>query len=167
MGTIDGCLQEFIFPSEYVNLSIDDAKLAPVEYIDECRSTGSEYHCNSKIDSLFCGKERIVSKSVNGKMVIWTLQHEPMHKIQLSNVYSTRIGIRFVFVDWLVSLDYDFAAIGTLSGAILIYDLKTGQKVHQIEHRKLSKPINCCLFTRNSVLCVDEESIMYRFDVLD
>lgn len=84
----------------------------------------------------------MLSKSINGKLEYWELDTgKTLRSIRL------RSGENYSRFD--VSLDEVYACVGTSQGSLFIYNLHTGTMVSELGHRRSTKAIRCCAFSRD------------------
>ncbi|KAF9350977.1 hypothetical protein BGX34_000892 [Mortierella sp. NVP85] len=96
------------------------------------------------LDCIRFAQGKVLSKSVNGK---------------IENTASNQC--RFD-----VSLDELFLCVGTSNGSAYIYNIETGRTVTELKHRRSTKAIRTCIFSRDSrtVICAGEDSFIWRYD---
>ncbi|KAF9987544.1 hypothetical protein BGZ75_000436 [Mortierella antarctica] len=143
--------------------SVPDLELEPEEPIvvlaNESRVLQSALH-SARIDCIRFAKGKVLSKSVNGKIEYWdatTLQH--IRTFTIKNTASNQC--RFD-----VSLDELFFCAGTSNGSVYIYNIETGKTVTELKHRRSTKAIRTCIFSRDcrTVICAGEDSFIWRYD---
>ncbi|KAF9436533.1 hypothetical protein BGZ76_003686 [Entomortierella beljakovae] len=115
---------------------------------------------SARIDCIRFAKDKVLSKSVNGKVEYWdyeTLEH--IRSFTIKNTASNQC--RFD-----VSLDELFFCVGTSNGSAYIYNIETGRTVTELKHRRSTKAIRTCIFARDSrsVTCAGEDSFIWRYD---
>jgi WD40 repeat protein len=49
----------------------------------------------------------------------------------------------------LKSLNESFFCVGSSSGAIYVFNLHTGKQITELQHRRSTKAVRCCVFTRD------------------
>ncbi|KAH8556481.1 hypothetical protein BGW37DRAFT_14306 [Umbelopsis sp. PMI_123] len=76
-------------------------------------------------------------------------------------VYNSRL---FIF-----SLNESFFCVGSSGGAIYVFNLHTGKQIAELQHRRSTKAVRCCVFTRDcrSVICAGEDAFIWRYDYID
>ncbi|KAG0234063.1 hypothetical protein BGW42_006929 [Actinomortierella wolfii] len=114
----------------------------------------------ARIDCIRFCQGKVLSKSVNGKIEYWdpnTL--EIIRTFTIKNSASNQC--RFD-----VSMDQLFFCVGTSNGSTYIYNVESGKMVTELKHRRSTKAIRTCVFTRDSrsVVCGGEDSFIWRYD---
>ncbi|KAI8378085.1 WD40-repeat-containing domain protein [Choanephora cucurbitarum] len=102
-----------------------------------------KWHGDSYIDCIRFVNGHVLSKSTNGKIEYWNLeeQDKPVRSFRI------RSGENFSRFD--VSLDELFFCVGSSHGTISIYNLHTGKLVTELGHRRATKAVRCCVFSRD------------------
>lgn len=90
----------------------------------------------------FLNEHEVLSKSTNGRMEYWDVETEKSIRS-----FKIRTGENYSRFD--VTLDGIFVCVGSSAGVIFVYNLQTGKMVAEVGHKKSSKPIRCCVFSRN------------------
>ncbi|KAF9997369.1 hypothetical protein BGZ65_007054 [Modicella reniformis] len=119
-----------------------------------CFNPGTQGHC------IRFAKGKVLSKSVNGKVEYW--DPETLRRIRTFSIKNTASNqCRFD-----VSLDELFFCVGTSNGSAYIYNIETGRSVAELKHRRSTKAIRTCVFSRDSraVICAGEDSFIWRYD---
>ncbi|KAF8980761.1 hypothetical protein BGZ46_003723 [Entomortierella lignicola] len=125
----------------------------------ESRILQSNLH-SARIDCIRIANNKVLSKSVNGKVEYW--DHETLQLIKTFTIKNTSSNqCRFD-----VSLDELFFCVGTSNGSVYIYNIDTGRTVTELKHRRSTKAIRTCIFARDSrtVICAGEDSFIWRYD---
>ncbi|KAI1302823.1 hypothetical protein EDD11_005493 [Mortierella claussenii] len=115
---------------------------------------------SARIDCIRFAKNKVLSKSVNGKVEYW--DPESLERIRTFNIKNTASNqCRFD-----VSLDELFFCVGTSNGSVYIYNIEAGKAVTELKHRRSTKAIRTCIFSRDSrtVVCAGEDSFIWRYD---
>ncbi|KAG0167670.1 hypothetical protein DFQ28_000494 [Apophysomyces sp. BC1034] len=104
----------------------------------------------------------ILSKSINGRMEYWDGDQE-------KSIRSFRVRTGENFSRFDVSLDERFFCVGTSQGSVYIYNLETGKMVSELAHRRSTKSVRCCAFSRDcrQVVCAGEDGFIWRYDYID
>ncbi|KAF9346889.1 hypothetical protein BGX26_001608 [Mortierella sp. AD094] len=130
-----------------------------VVLLNESRLLQSALH-SARIDCIRIAKNKVLSKSVNGKVEYW--DHETLQHIRSFTIKNTASNqCRFD-----VSLDELFFCVGTSNGSVYIYNIDSGKTVTELKHRRSTKAIRTCIFARDSrtVICAGEDSFIWRYD---
>jgi WD40 repeat protein len=90
----------------------------------------------------FVNENQVLSKSTNGRLEYWNLETEKT--IRSIKIRTGENSSRFD-----ISLDGLFVCVGSSAGVIFIYNLQTGKMVTELGHKKSTRPIRCCMFTRD------------------
>ncbi|KAL1934388.1 hypothetical protein VTP01DRAFT_6570 [Rhizomucor pusillus] len=119
-------------------------------------------HGENYIDCIRFANGKVLSKSVNGRMEYWDAETE-------TTIRSFRIRTGENFSRFDVSLDESFFCVGTSSGSVYVYNLQTGKMVSELSHRRSTKSVRCCTFTRDcrQVICAGEDGFIWRYDYID
>ncbi|KAG0248307.1 hypothetical protein BG011_000220 [Mortierella polycephala] len=115
---------------------------------------------SARIDCIRFAKDKVLSKSVNGKVEYW--DPETLVQIRTFSIKNTASNqCRFD-----VSLDQLFFCVGTSNGSVYIYNIESGKTVTELKHRRSTKAIRTCIFARDSrtVVCGGEDSFIWRYD---
>jgi WD40 repeat protein len=158
-ATTQGVIHEWPIPMDLTTLTSADLDFFQdfaLETTEDSKSTDQVYHHHqAEIDALVAlSHNRLLSKSIDNTVILWQ-NLIPIYKIDAIYM-SGRLA---------VSLDESLFCVGTLMGGLLFYDIETGECVHQLKHKRSTKSIRCCAFTSKSVLCVDDDSVLWRYDV--
>ncbi|KAG0371218.1 hypothetical protein BGZ54_008958 [Gamsiella multidivaricata] len=127
--------------------------------LDNSRVLQSDLH-STRIDCIRFAKGKALSKSVNGKVEHW--DPETLQRIRTFNIKNTASNqCRFD-----VSLDELFFCVGTSNGSVYVYNIDTGRTVTELKHRRSTKAIRTCIFSRDcrTVVCAGEDSFIWRYD---
>ncbi|KAG0197657.1 hypothetical protein BGX28_008849 [Mortierella sp. GBA30] len=149
-GGYNGEVREWSVPS------LDSEPEEPIVVLaNESRILQSNLH-SARIDCIRFAGGKVLSKSVNGKVELWdpnTLQHNRTFTIK--NTASNQCR-----------LDELFFCAGTSNGSVYIYNIATGRTVTELKHRRSTKAIRTCIFSRDSrtVICGGEDSFIWRYD---
>ncbi|KAF9974875.1 hypothetical protein BGZ73_001650 [Actinomortierella ambigua] len=114
----------------------------------------------ARIDCIRFCQGKVLSKSVNGKIEYWDpASLEIIRTFTIKNSASNQC--RFD-----VSMDQLFFCVGTSNGSTFIYNVESGRMVTELKHRRSTKAIRTCVFTRDSrsVVCGGEDSFVWRYD---
>ncbi|CAG8671126.1 4165_t:CDS:2 [Dentiscutata erythropus] len=67
-----------------------------------------------------------------------------------------------------VSLDEKYFCVGTSNGTVHIYNVLSGKLVTELRHRRSTKAVRCCIFSRDTkqVLAAGEEGYIWRYDYI-
>ncbi|KAJ3035407.1 hypothetical protein HDV00_004005 [Rhizophlyctis rosea] len=160
----DGSVSDWDIPEDVLNLSADEARTVPVENIVEgVKVAGpSRLHGSSYVDSIRYVAENVLSKSVDGKILLWDPEtSQVIRKFTVKGNENNRC--RFD-----VTPDNQFFCIGNENGGVFIYNLTSGKLVSELRHKRSTKAIRCCAFTRNcrQIVFVGEDSFIWRFDYI-
>ncbi|KAJ3082534.1 hypothetical protein HK102_001613 [Quaeritorhiza haematococci] len=162
-GAHNGDIQRWEISQDILLLSEAEAEKVPLEHIDEAISTipSKKINNGAAIDCIkFVGEDKLLSKSVNGKVVYWNLETlEDIHVIQIKGGLSN--ACRFD-----VSSNNQYFCVGNGNGAIFVYNLETGKCVSELRHRRSTKAVRCVVFARDmrNIIYVGEDSIVWRYD---
>ncbi|KAG0328474.1 hypothetical protein BGZ99_005169 [Dissophora globulifera] len=153
-GSYNGDIREWDIP---------ELELEPEEPIvvllNDSRLLQSGLH-SARIDCIRFAKGKVLSKSVNGKVEYW--DPETLQQIRTFTIKNTASNqCRFD-----VSLDELFFCVGTSNGSVYIYNVESGRTVTELKHRRSTKAIRTCIFSRDSrtVICGGEDSFIWRYD---
>jgi WD40 repeat protein len=102
----------------------------------------NKIHGNSYIDCIRFANGNIITKSIDNQLHYWN--SDTQKKIHSFLVKSGENNSRFD-----VSLDECFLCIGSDYGAVYVYDIQTSKLLAELHHKKTSKAVRCCAFTRN------------------
>jgi len=144
------------------------------------------------VDCIRFAKDKVLSKSVNGKVEYW--DPDTLLSIRTFNIKNTasnqcRFDVRYRKMIWGLyfirnswrkatvwhtnfialnsfSLDELFFCVGTSNGSVYIYNIESGKAVTELKHRRSTKAIRTCIFSRDSrtVICAGEDSFIWRYD---
>ncbi|KAG2186323.1 hypothetical protein INT43_002761 [Umbelopsis isabellina] len=119
-------------------------------------------HNDSQIDCIRYVNGNLLSKSINGRMEYWDPATE-------TSIRSFRVKTGENFSRFDVSLNESFFCVGSSSGAIYVFNLHTGKQIAELQHRRSTKAVRCCVFTRDcrSVICAGEDAFIWRYDYID
>ncbi|KAG0741358.1 hypothetical protein G6F57_009351 [Rhizopus arrhizus] len=121
-----------------------------------------KFHGDSYIDCIRFANNNVLSKSINGKLEYWELETEKtLRSIRL------RSGENYSRFD--ISLDETYVCIGTRQGSLFIYNLHTGAMISELGHRRSTKAIRCCAFSRDcrQIIAAGEDGLIMRYDYID
>ncbi|RUS19099.1 WD40-repeat-containing domain protein, partial [Endogone sp. FLAS-F59071] len=136
---------------------------------------------------------QVLSKSINGRVEYWDpVTMEVGDVIRSFRVKTAenfcRFDVRFVLglscfsftfilaIPSLIthlcyrrSLDESFFCVGTSGGAVHVYSLHTGRPVAELQHRRSTKAVRCCVFSRDcrTIIAAGEDSVLWRYDYVD
>nr|CAG8517527.1 12857_t:CDS:10 [Entrophospora candida] len=67
-----------------------------------------------------------------------------------------------------VSLDGKYMCVGTSYGSVFIYNITKGKLVTELSHRRSTKAVKCCLFTRDykQIIAAGQEGFICRYDYI-
>ncbi|KAK9711505.1 hypothetical protein K7432_007803 [Basidiobolus ranarum] len=155
-GGYNGDIREWTIP--------DLTETSELQYIDQgvLKMSGKKHH-GGCIDCMKYIGSNILSKSVNGKAELWNSDTlEVVKTFHLRNSAHNRC--RFD-----VSMDNKFFCVGSSVGAVYIYNIETGKMVTELRHRRSTKAVRCCVFSRDcrNVVCAGEDSFIWRYDYVD
>ncbi|CAG8447783.1 26242_t:CDS:2 [Gigaspora rosea] len=70
--------------------------------------------------------------------------------------------------DLKTRLDEKYFCVGTSNGTIHIYNVLSGKLVTELRHRRSTKAVRCCVFSRDTkqVLAAGEEGYIWRYDYI-
>ncbi len=108
---------------------------------------------------------RVVSKSVDNRVVVWDWQHDSIERELRVKGKSETSGARTLFD---VSSDGQYLAVGSKTGVVYIYELSSGECIHALEHKRARQSVRACAFSAHCrhVLFVTE-AFIWRWDHLD
>ncbi|KAG0163007.1 hypothetical protein DFQ30_000888 [Apophysomyces sp. BC1015] len=131
-------------------------------YIGLFISNAAERLIRSILDCIRYANGNILSKSINGRMEYWDGDQE-------KSIRSFRVRTGENFSRFDVSLDERFFCVGTSQGSVYIYNLETGKMVSELAHRRSTKSVRCCAFSRDcrQVVCAGEDGFIWRYDYID
>ncbi|CAG8600168.1 5028_t:CDS:2, partial [Cetraspora pellucida] len=115
-----------------------------------------------QIDCIRFVNGNVLSKSINGKIEYWNYEtFELIKSFLIKNSSNNRS--RFD-----VSLDEKYFCVGTSNGSINIYNVLSGKLVTELRHRRSTKAVRCCVFSRDTkqVLAAGEEGYIWRYDYI-
>lgn len=95
-----------------------------------------------QLDCIRYANGNVLSKSTNGRMEYWNPATE-------ETIRSFRVKTGENHSRFDVTLDGNYFCVGTNHGNVFIYSLKTGKLVTELSHRRSTKPIYCCVFSRD------------------
>ncbi|KAG0052538.1 hypothetical protein BGZ83_002469 [Gryganskiella cystojenkinii] len=153
-GGYNGEIREWTVPSTET-----ESGEAIVVHATESRVLQPNLHA-ARIDCIRFAKDKVLSKSVNGKVEYW--DPETLLSIRTFNIKNTASNqCRFD-----VSMDELFFCVGTSNGSVYIYNIESGKSVTELKHRRSTKSIRTCIFSRDSrtVICAGEDSFIWRYD---
>ncbi|KAI7872050.1 WD40-repeat-containing domain protein [Spinellus fusiger] len=99
-------------------------------------------HGENYIDCIRYINGYLLSKSINGRIEYWDPQAD-------KSIRSFRVKTGENFSRFDVSLDECFFCVGTSQGSVFIYNLNTGKMVTELAHRRSTKSVRCCAFSRD------------------
>ncbi|KAI8387479.1 WD40-repeat-containing domain protein [Blakeslea trispora] len=137
-GNSRGDLRLWQIPSTTANLMDEE----PVTVEKKHSRVLKKLHGDSYIDCIRFVNGHVLSKSTNGKMEYWELEQE-----KVIRSFRIRSGENFSRFD--VSLDELFFCVGSSHGTIYIYHLHTGKLVTELGHKRATKAVRCCVFSRD------------------
>ncbi|KAI8889009.1 WD40 repeat-like protein [Backusella circina FSU 941] len=107
----------------------------------------------------FTNNNSVLSKSSNGKVEYWNLDTEKT--IRTFRVKTGESTSRFD-----VSLDNQYLAVGSTRGSIFIYHIESGELITELEHRRATKAIKCCAFSRDcrQMIAAGADGFIMRYD---
>ncbi|KAF7726033.1 hypothetical protein EC973_009098 [Apophysomyces ossiformis] len=135
-GTARGELREWRIP----DLAVADTE--PVTISKRESRLLKKMHGDNYIDCIRFANGNILSKSINGRMEYWDAEQE-------KSIRSFRVRTGENFSRFDVSLDERFFCVGTSQGSVYIYNLETGKMVSELAHRRSTKSVRCCAFSRD------------------
>ncbi|KAG2189043.1 hypothetical protein INT44_004185 [Umbelopsis vinacea] len=148
---------------DVVNLEEDGMDSGEPTQIDKKQSRLlKKMHNDSQIDCIKYVNGNLLSKSINGRMEYW----DPVSEKSIRS-FRVKTGENFSRFD--VSLNESFFCVGSSSGAIYVFNLHTGKQIAELQHRRSTKAVRCCVFTRDcrSVICAGEDAFIWRYDYID
>ncbi|KAI8874896.1 WD40 repeat-like protein [Backusella circina FSU 941] len=119
-----------------------------------------KFNGDNYIDSIrFTNNNSVLSKSSNGKVEYWNLDTEKT--IRTFRVKTGESTSRFD-----VSLDNQYLAVGSTRGSIFIYHIESGELITELEHRRATKAIKCCAFSRDcrQMIAAGADGFIMRYD---
>ncbi|SAM05553.1 hypothetical protein [Absidia glauca] len=161
-GTSKGELREWKLPDLTESMDEDEDD-------EDTQVVGKGYsrilkkmHGDCSIDCIRYANGNVLSKSTNGRMEYWDPATE--ETIRSFRVKTGENQSRFD-----VTLNGDYFCVGTNHGTVFIYSLKTGKLVTELSHRRSTKPIFCCVFSRDhrQILCGGPGGFLWRFDYIE
>ncbi|RIB30528.1 WD40-repeat-containing domain protein [Gigaspora rosea] len=128
---------------------------------DDLKTRFKKIH-SVQIDCIRFVNGNVLSKSINGKIEYWN--YETLELIK-SFVIKNSSNNRSRFD---VSLDEKYFCVGTSNGTIHIYNVLSGKLVTELRHRRSTKAVRCCVFSRDTkqVLAAGEEGYIWRYDYI-
>jgi WD40 repeat protein len=117
----------------------------------------TEFKHNGQIQSIkILNNNRLLTKSHHGLVIYWDRENNtPIHKYQ--------VGKNACDPD--VDSTQEYFCIGTDNGSIHIYSLKDGSLVKKLTHKRSSKSIKSCAFSRTNlnIVFVGQDSLVWRY----
>ncbi|KAK9760287.1 hypothetical protein K7432_015862 [Basidiobolus ranarum] len=116
-----------------------------------------------RIDCMRYIENNVLSKTINGKVELWNPNTlEVIQSFHIRNGANNRC--RFD-----ISMDNKFFCVGNSIGAAYIYNIESGKMVTKLYHRRSTKAIRCCAFSRDcrNVICAGEDSFIWRYDYIN
>lgn len=99
-------------------------------------------HGSSYIDCIRFANGNLITKSIDNQLHYWNPNtQETIHSFSIE---SGENKSRFD-----VSLDECFLCVGSDYGTVYVYDIQTAKLLAELYHKKTSKAVRCCAFTRN------------------
>lgn len=119
-------------------------------------------HGDSYIDCIRIANGNVLSKSINGRMEYWDIETE-------KTIRSIRVRSGENYSRFDVSLDELFFCVGSSQGTIYVYNVQTGKLVSELGHRRSTKAVRCCVFSRDSrqIVSAGEDGFIMRYDYID
>ncbi|CAO3624908.1 unnamed protein product [Mucor hiemalis] len=119
-------------------------------------------HGDSYIDCIRIANGNVLSKSINGRMEYWDIETE-------KTIRSIRVRSGENLSRFDVSLDELFFCVGSSQGTIYVYNVQTGKLVSELGHRRSTKAVRCCVFSRDSrqIVSAGEDGFIMRYDYID
>ncbi|KAI8068017.1 WD40-repeat-containing domain protein [Gongronella butleri] len=156
-GSSKGELREWTLPEDICATSTQTSE--PLVLDKSNSRLLKRIHGDSPIDCIRFANGNVLSKSINGRMEYWNLDTGAV--LQTFRIKTSEIHTRFD-----VSLDEAYFCVGTSQGRIYVYSLHTGKQIVELSHRRSSKAIRCCVFTRDckQILGGGEGGFLWRYD---
>ncbi|KAI8979826.1 WD40-repeat-containing domain protein [Mycotypha africana] len=141
---------------------MDDDDYEPVTVGKKHSRLLRKIHGDTYIDCIRFANGHVLSKSINGKIEYWDYETE-----KTLRSFRIRSGENFCRLD--VSLDELFFCVGSSQGSIFIYNLETGKLVTELGHRRSTKAVHCCVFSRDcrQIVAAGEDGFIMRYDYID
>ncbi|KAI9360257.1 WD40-repeat-containing domain protein [Pilaira anomala] len=119
-------------------------------------------HGDSYIDCIRFANGNVLSKSINGRIEYWDMETE-------QTIRSIRIRSGENYSRFDVSLDELFFCVGSSQGTVYVYNIKSGKVVSELGHRRSTKAVRCCVFSRDSrqIISAGEDGFIMRYDYID
>ncbi|KAJ3049868.1 hypothetical protein HK097_009144 [Rhizophlyctis rosea] len=183
----NGSVHDWDVPEDILNLPTEEAESVEVEHVTEGVkvATASRLHGGSYVDSIRYIGDKVLSKSRDGKVLLWDPESSQVTKLvmpleQDGDEQDADNGIQQVIQKFTikggddnrcrfdVTPDKKYFAIGNESGTVFIYNLSTGKLVTELRHKRCTKAVRCCAFSRNcrNLVFVGEDSFIWRFDYI-
>ncbi|CAG8580439.1 11785_t:CDS:2 [Funneliformis mosseae] len=137
-------------PTESLNITENDIE------------TRSRKCHSSQIDCIRFANQNVISKSLSGKIEYWnydTLEVIKAFSIKNNSPNRSRFD---------VSLDENFLCVGTSNGSVNIYNILNGKLISELSHRRSTKAVRCCAFSRDckQVIAAGEDGYIWRYDYI-
>ncbi|CAJ0639596.1 6092_t:CDS:10, partial [Entrophospora sp. SA101] len=117
---------------------------------------------STQIDEIKFVNDSVISKSIDNKIEHW--DYETFKIIKTFNIKDNCFNrCRFD-----VSLDGKYMCVGTSYGSVFIYNITKGKLVTELSHRRSTKAVKCCLFTRDykQIIAAGQEGFICRYDYI-
>ncbi len=117
-------------------------------------------------------RDRLVSKSVDGRLLIWDKHSGKVHaELKVSN--TNKVPSKFD-----ISQDAQFLCVGNSEGVVTIFKIDTGKATNKLEHKRSRHAVKSCVFSTDTrydlctspltvlrnILYVTQDSHLWRFD---
>ncbi|ORX61578.1 WD40 repeat-like protein [Hesseltinella vesiculosa] len=161
-GSSKGEFREWVLPEAMDACLNADGEHEPL-VIDKSNSKLlKKMHGDNPIDCIRFAQGKVLSKSINGRMEYWDMDSD-------ESIRSFRIKTGECYSRFDVSLDEGYFCVGSSHGRVYIYNLNTGKQLAELSHRRSTKTIRCCAFSRDckQILCGGEDGFLWRYDYVD
>ncbi|KAJ3158130.1 hypothetical protein HDU86_003082 [Geranomyces michiganensis] len=168
-----GVVVQWEVPEEVIGLSDTDARQAKMRsFEDESEVMPRDapymggpfsYHTQA-VDCIEYVGNRVLSKSVDGKIVLWDpTENEIVRSFHVKGSSNNNHG-RFS-----ISSCKQYFCIGNNSGNVFVYNLSTGKLVTVLEHPRSTKAVLSCAFSADdsNIVYVGGDALIWRFDYID
>ncbi|CAO3683430.1 unnamed protein product [Umbelopsis vinacea] len=124
---------------EWQVVGLDDISCDPI-HVEKKQSRLLKHIAQRQPNLIRYVNGNLLSKSVNGRMEYW----DPGTEKSIRS-FCVKTGENFSRFD--VSLNESFFRVGSSSGAIYVFNLHTGKQIAELQHRRFTKAVRCCVFT--------------------
>ncbi|GAN05757.1 WD domain, G-beta repeat-containing protein, partial [Mucor ambiguus] len=120
-------------------------------------------HGNTYVDCIRYANGNLLTKSVDNQLHYWRPnEQEIIHSFSIASQENSHS--RFD-----VSRDGHYLCVGSNHGSVYVYNVHTSDLLAELCHKKATKAVRCCVFTRDcrQIVVAGEDAFIMRYDYID